>query len=393
MSPSSGLKKINLLEDEKVFKRIHPHPFSFYQLFLVWVYVIVISGLFYVYADALALYFQPQVDTVSDFMTPLQDVGDPELLDRVGLFEKLDEIQSDAYGMFGIFENEYVPLVLWIICLFIPSLALSVIRIAWKWILLITGIGILSSLITIGIGADPKLAYILGITFAVLGIVGVELYRRAHSFYVTNFRVITELDFVGYKKNELRYDDIQNLILHQGLIGKVFNFGTLIPITASGLGMGSDMAAVTIGGATGVGQSGMIGGAVTGGRSVDVPRSRSSYMLFGIPNPQETYNVITKMMHHADEAPYLRKMTTGIEELVQQNRDLMEKIQKGGGQAPKPTQKPRLNDSAVYKGESGGEMTTTYKVDESSSEQDLIDENRRLLEELKQQEKNRKRKK
>lgn len=143
------------------------------------------------------------------------------------------------------------------------------------------------------------------------------------------------------------------------------------------------MSAVTLAGGTQVGEKGAMGGAVTGGRSVDVPRSRSSYILFGIPNPKKAYAAITKLIHEADEAPYLRKMTTGIEELVAQNKDLMSRLT--GESTPDAGQKAE----ATYRTPEGEEVTTTYIVDEGESEDALVEENRRLRAEL---EKSRKKK-
>ncbi|MFH1721913.1 MAG: PH domain-containing protein [Candidatus Altiarchaeota archaeon] len=391
MEVEDKLKNLRLLEGEKLLKILNPHPLSFYKMFMVWVYVIVLSSLFYVYADEVAAYFEPPVNKVSELMSPLQDTEAPELLEGFSALESLTKTRNDVFGLFGILKTDYVPLVAWIICLFTPSLVVSFLRIAFKWILLMTGVGVLSAAITIAMDANPKMAYLLGITFAVLAIAGVELYRRAHSFYITSFRIITELDFMGYKKNELRYDDIQNLVLDQSLFGRLFHFGTLIPVTASGLGMGSDLAAVTIGGGVGVGDRGAMGGAITGGRSVEVPRSRSSYLLFGIPHPHEAYRVITKLMHEADEAPYLRKMTSGIEELVSQNRNLMAKLheEKYDDSSRK---KPNVTDrnQASYKSADGEELTTTYIEEDDKTEEELIKENKRLLAELEKQKKKKK---
>ncbi|MEM3709797.1 MAG: PH domain-containing protein, partial [Nitrososphaerales archaeon] len=150
---------------------------------------------------------------------------------------------------------------------------------------------------------------------SILGSILTEFYRRGHAFYVTDQRIISELRFLSYKRRELTYDKINDLALTKGILGRIFNYGTIFPITASGFGLGEDLAVATAGmGATS--KKGFSGGiAVSGGRTISVPRGRSSYVLFGVRNPNEVYEIISKNIHGYEEAPYLKKI---LEELKSQ---------------------------------------------------------------------------
>jgi hypothetical protein len=159
-------------------------------------------------------------------------------------------------------------------------------------------------------------AYLFGIMFSIFGFIGVELFRRSHIFYVTNYRIITRLKFFTEKQNALSYDKINNVVMERPLLGVIFNFGTIMPITASGLGMGEDSAAVTVGGGTSVGEDSFVGIGVTGGQTVGVPRSRSAYALYGVPKPKEVYELINKYMHEFVEAPYLKEMAPYMKEML-----------------------------------------------------------------------------
>ncbi|MBU0762004.1 MAG: PH domain-containing protein, partial [Candidatus Altiarchaeota archaeon] len=188
-------------------------------------------------------------------------------------------------------------------------------KIEFKWVAVMLGVGILSAATAYCLHLSPDAAYTISIFYCFIGIYLVELYRRAHVFFITNYRVVTEVNFLSHKRNELSYDKINNVVLEQGIIASILNFGTIIPVTASGLGMGADFSAVSVGGMGQVKGGPFLGGQVTGGRTVQTPRARSMYCLFGVTNPEEVHKLITKYMHGYTNAPYLKKMTEQLDDL------------------------------------------------------------------------------
>jgi hypothetical protein len=320
--------KLKLLDGEKIHERIIPHFLAFYNLYLIWVYVAFWSVLFIVYYDKMLDVLSLPISAVTGLFGSAG--GDMGILSGIGLFESVGFIKSLIFGQFLSFMSydEYVLAVLWLVPISLFSTAFSVLRIEWKWMPIMMGAGIASILIAVLLDLPGVSVYYISLVFCLIGCVGVDLFRKAHRFYITNYRIITELKFIGLNQNTLSYDKINNLVVEQSLVGRIFNFGTVIPITASGLGMGEDSASVTIGGAMGAGKRGFVGGAITGGRSVEVPRTRSQYALFGVGNPQRVYNTVSKFMHEYVEAPYLKDMSANLKKMLEYQQKMLDEKDK-----------------------------------------------------------------
>lgn len=324
--------KIKLLDNEKVGRILHPHPFAFYNMYLIWIYVILVSAVFLTYSAKIGSLVGNPVAKASGPVKSLVDVLNTPLIQIIpyvgDLAKDANKYLNSLLSKANRFSNKYTVISVWLLVLIVSSIAVSVVRISWKWILILAGVGVASIALVLYFKLRPEYTYYIAAAISLVGMLFVELYRRAHTFYVTNYRIITELDFAGYKKNELEYSKINNLLLEQSFIGRIFNFGTIIPVTASGLGMGEDMSAVTVGAAGKLSQGPLIGAAVTGGRGIQVPRTRSAYALYGVTSPQETYDLISGFMHSGEEAPYLKDMSQDLKALLEQNKRLVDELTK-----------------------------------------------------------------
>lgn len=323
--PGSGIK---LLDGETVLERITPHYLAFYRLYILWAYIGALSILFIVFFDTLLDVLRWPISIVTDLFR--QRVFDMGLLSGASVLDWIPAVMNTIFGQLLYFmsSNEYVIAFLWLAPIILFSTVFSVLRIEWKWIAVMTGVGLASIALTVLLDLPGVAVYYIALAFSVLGCVGVEYFRRCHTFYVTNYRIITELKFIGLNQNTLSYDKINNLIVEQSLIGRIFNFGTVIPITASGLGMGEDSASVSVGAGGRVGKGGFAGAAITGGRSVEVPRTRSQYALFGVTNPKRVYNTLSKFMQEYVEAPYLKDMRAGILKMLEHQEKMLEEKKK-----------------------------------------------------------------
>lgn len=266
MSSEEGVKKI-----------LRPHPLAFSGLYILWGYIAAVS-LFYIFGK----------DMIASLTSGIPLIG--------------SMIAGVAH------------LVLWGVLIIIPLIAVSVIKITWKYALLGILLGIVAPILMVYFGWPiyPWLGGI-GLATAVLGAVFTELHRRAHVYYITSRGIVME--YRGLTKTvrrEVLYSQITDIVLEKGILGKIFGFGNVIPITGSGLGLGVDTAnaGVVAGGGKGV-KAGVI---VMGGRAVNVPRARTFLMLYGVPKPEEAYNVIVEAMKGSEEAPYLKKILKAIEE-------------------------------------------------------------------------------
>ncbi|MCP8307895.1 MAG: PH domain-containing protein [archaeon] len=267
-------KKLQLNEDEELVKSLKPHPLAFLDFYTIFSYMMIVSVVFVLYREQILVWL--------------------ENIYLIGLLK------------------EQLFILLWGICVVLPFLAIAILKITWKWfflalILVIIGIAIVSIY-----NLPSYYMQIPSIIASIVGLILTGFYRRGHAFHITNQRIISELRFLSYKRRELTYGKINDLALTKGILGRLFNYGTIFPITASGFGLGEDLAVATAG--MGVASKKGVGAgiAVSGGRTVSVPRGRSSYVLFGVRNPDEVYKTISKHIHEYEEAPYLKKI---LEEL------------------------------------------------------------------------------
>ncbi|MFH0848735.1 MAG: PH domain-containing protein [archaeon] len=135
-----------------------------------------------------------------------------------------------------------------------------------------------------------------------MGFVLTELYRQGHSYYITSLRLIMQKSFISNDSRQLSYRQISDISVTQGLLGKIFDFGTVIPVTVSGMGLGQDssIAGLSSGVAAGVrvpGQLGVgLGFSASGGRAVQLPRGRTYHTLYGVSHPDRVAETVAQIM-------------------------------------------------------------------------------------------------
>ena len=113
---------------------------------------------------------------------------------------------------------------------------------------------------------------------------------------ITDRRVITRFGFLIIRERDLLYSKVDDLIIHQGVIGRILGFGTLIPISASGIGTGSDEAILSAGAEQKLPMGPSLKVTIGGGRSITVPRAPSFYSLYGVSDPEGLKNLMLKEM-------------------------------------------------------------------------------------------------
>ena len=136
---------------------------------------------------------------------------------------------------------------------------------------------------------------------SLLGFPLVEIYRRSHRYFITNFRLILKGGIITSRERSLRYEKISDIEGSQGIAGKIFRFGTIIPITQSGFGLGED---ATFAGGGGSGKKGRLFGFAGGSKGVTIARARSYYELHGVHPYREVKTLIENFLHQHTIAPY-----------------------------------------------------------------------------------------
>ncbi len=180
----------------------------------------------------------------------------------------------------------------WLLMIIIPGIIIALTQINWRWFALFTAIIVFIMVLKIEFGLDFNQVNLFLISFGIIGALGTEFWRRRHRYYITNLRIVTEC--MG-KRREVFYERILDLILERPILGWIFKFGSITPLTGSGIGTGMDISLI----GAGVGKSvkeKLIGVMFGGGKTISTPRARSPYILYGIPNSKGEYKRITGLM-------------------------------------------------------------------------------------------------
>ncbi len=288
---------VELLKNERIVLKTKPHPVSFWPYYVFFIYYIIISLIIITNTDSIVNWFN---NSVLSFL-----------------------------GVTGI---DVVFVAIWWIILIVPALLVSIIRISWRWLILYVLFAITGTYLMYKYGFSPIDLYYATIAIGFIGIVLTDLYRRSHEYILTNFRIIAMLGFLGLKSRDVFYSKITDVFTEQGMLGKVFNYGTVIPITPAGIGTGFDAAKVEVGvgGAKKVPAGPTVGGgvAIEGEKAVTVPRGRSSFILYGVPNPEQVRKIVLENMAAKEEAPYLERTVELLEKLVEEKEEGKEKGKK-----------------------------------------------------------------
>ncbi len=233
---------MRLMRGEELLVDTRPHPLAFAGLYVLYGYVLTVGILLW--------------------MRPL-NVRLPEFLPVEG------EVLS-----------------LWVV-LVVPLIIASLIKISWRWALASVILAALSTYMRM----QGYPLWLPEVAFGLPGILSVDFYRRGHRYYVTSRRLVMEKRFLTVRKRELPISKINDVIVEIPLLGRIFNFGTVIPLTASGLGVGEDLALA----GTSMKVSRFEVG-VAGGRGVNVPRARTFLALYGVPDPDRISGIISSLI-------------------------------------------------------------------------------------------------
>ena len=276
-----------LLENERVEKLLSPHPLSFMSLQSLCIFLIVWGVL-------------------------------------VGWFANFSEWKDTLFG--GFIQIMFS----WSIILLIVGIIASLLTIRWRIFFLYLGI------VAGGIGlifwqswqdlSGIVLPYYT-IIVSIIGFLIVELYRRSHKYIISNQRIVFKGGILTKQERTLRYDKISDINSKQGILGQIFGFGTIIPISQSGFGLGSDSSFAASGIQVGEKKAKFMG-LFGGGKEVQTPRARSYYELHGVHPYKEVKKLVENMVQGSVITPYQQEQVAFQKEQVdiqKQMRDLLKK--------------------------------------------------------------------
>lgn len=184
------------------------------------------------------------------------------------------------------------------LCIVIPALIYSFARLNFRWLLsaliLVAGAGFIKHgildlpLVPTSDLSEWELNAELLIVFS-MGVVSMaqnELYRQTHHYLVTNLRITTSAGILRKRQRTLLLSKINDLSVDESFAGTILRYGTMIPLTASGLGMGTTFAAASGEASKRLFGLPTLGVRVTGGHSIQIPKYRTHEVLFGVRHAQ-----------------------------------------------------------------------------------------------------------
>ena len=287
-----------LLENETIEKTLSPHPLSFMGLQSLCIFLIVWGVL-------------------------------------VGWFVNFSEYQE------FFFDNFWTVILVWGFGLLLVGVIASLITIRWSIFFLYLGVLAGGIAIMFWMGGQNDAGIFIpfySVAMSIIGFLIVELYRRSHKYIISNQRIVFRGGVLTKQERTLRYDKVSDINSKQGILGQIFGFGTIIPISQSGFGLGSDSSFAAGGIQVGEKKAKFMG-IFGGGKEVQTPRARSYYELHGVHPYKDVKKTVENLVQGSVIVPYQQEQVAFQKEQVdiqKQMRDLLKKQTKSDdGETPK----------------------------------------------------------
>jgi membrane protein YdbS with pleckstrin-like domain len=315
--------KKELLKNEQIERVLSPHPLSFMKLQTLCIFVIVWG-------------------VVAWWLT--------EYSEYAGLFSG----------------NEWYPLILWGLVMLLVGVIASLVAIQWLIFFLYLGVFLGGAGLVFWQHWEsniPLFIFIYSIAVAIVGFLIVELYRRSHKYVVTNLRIIFKGGILTKRERTIRYDKIADIDAKQGILGQIFGFGTIIPVSQSGFGLGSDKT-MAAGGVEVGGTKARLFGFAGGGREVQTPIARSYYELHGVYPYKDVKQLVEDLVQSHVPTQYQREQVEFQKQQVDiqtQMRDLLHK-QVGGKPRKRVTQQPVDDEEEEPEEEEAAQKVSRRKI-------------------------------
>ncbi len=248
---------------------------------------------------------------------------------------------SDAWWkvwtyLYGNDVSGYVWAVVGLLLVSVPAALLSV---RWRgvaWTVLLGTIAIVGSVLLTDAGDPVRLQTALPLILAAGGLlhmVAVDIWRRSHHYRITDFRIIFQGGVIVRKERQVRYDSLTDLDISQSVLGRLLDYGTIIPVTQSGFGLGEDASDAHVSLGAGANKAGVIGGGaltVGGGRSVQTGRARTFHQLTGVGQFKEVKRLLETLAQGSALSPHLKQQVDLQQALVDKVQQMSERLDQAG---------------------------------------------------------------
>ncbi len=260
--PGPWKPKYDLLRNEEIRAELQPHPLSFLSFHSPFLFLIALG------------------------------LGIGYLFNAVSGWVSFEDFLGYMPGIVA------VRFIIWTVGLLVFGIAVSVLTIRWSVFATFVAIIALALYITLQgpeVGANPFFLPLYSVVMALVGMAVVDLYRRTHTYVVTDLRLILRAGILTKSERSILFENVTDLETKQGILGRIFRYGHVIPVTASGLGTGAEEAFAG-GGAGAQNTQGNVGGGLFAGgtRGVRVARASSYAKLHGV----FPFRQVKMLLHH-----------------------------------------------------------------------------------------------
>jgi hypothetical protein len=290
------MSELVLLRDEELKMQLRPHVFSFFYLYVIFFLLLIWAYIIYDF------FVQDKFTTFPLYEVIIKIPFANEVLAGamiwslglliVGFLARFFFLDSGGQSIFRLYTG----------VAFLGILVMS--YHAWK----------MEDTMDFGLWFIPSLTAAVGF----LGMLSVNAYRRSFTYYLTNNRIVLKSSFLmNNSERQVRYNHIEDIKMEQGVIGTIFDYGTVLPLTGSGLGTGSDESMVIVGSGAevkGLGSIGRAGGSRSSSKRI---RHNPHDCLFGVPSPSKVRDLITENIQSDTGVEHLKN----IKELLSKQED------------------------------------------------------------------------
>ncbi len=289
----------DLLKDETIDVSVRPHPLSFLKYYLTNMHLVLIAIIL------------------------------NQIYNYVRLNQKIMEILNLLFNFVPSIKPEdlFLLIIFWVI-LMLSGLLMGVFWVSKMPLLYMFLLGFIGTLLELHFLAPYDIPFIskpmikvwLLVPAALIGFPLIEAYRRGHRYFVTNYRIVMIKKFIRKETREIMHDKITDVYINQGILGRIFNYATIIPISASSFGLGEDAASASVYAAAPVRRS-FLGISFGGKRGVNRPRASTYFSLHGVPKPREIHVLIANRQIETKEAPILKRIEGILKEEEKEERN------------------------------------------------------------------------
>ncbi len=210
--------------------------------------------------------------------------------------------------------------ILWWSGLLAGGIIASLLLVRWRIFFIYLGILLLGTLVMHYQKWNVENTFFIPAYAAVISLCGlliIDIYRRSHRYYITNFRLVLQGGLFKLRERTLRYDKITDIEGSQGILGFLFRFGDIIPVTQSGFGLGADATFAGMNTNITPSKKSRLGFFTGGQKEIQAPRTRSYYKLQGAYPYKNIKSLLESIIQENTISPYQKEQVQLQKQMVE----------------------------------------------------------------------------